>query len=96
MCVAWLHRAVLILFVLPWLDRSPVKSVRYKGPIFKIALALFTVSFVVLGWLGLQAPTAGKTLAAQIFTVIYFLFFLLMPIYSKMDKTKPEPARVTS
>ena len=88
--------AVLILFVLPWLDRSPVKSIRYKGPIFKIALALFTVSFVVLGWLGLEAPTEGKTLAARIFTIIYFLFFLLMPIYSKMDKTKPEPTRVTS
>ena len=87
--------AVAILFVLPWLDRSPVRSIRYRGPIYKFALAVFTVSFVVLGWLGLEAPSEGKTLAARIFTVLYFLFFLLMPFYTKMEKTKPEPQRVT-
>jgi ubiquinol-cytochrome c reductase cytochrome b subunit len=85
----------MILFFLPWLDRSPVKSVRYKGPLFKGALAIFAVTFVVLAWLGLQAASPTKTLLAQIFTVLYFAFFLLMPIYTKMDKTKPVPERVT-
>ncbi|MEE9493493.1 MAG: cytochrome bc complex cytochrome b subunit [Gammaproteobacteria bacterium] len=88
--------AVVILFFLPWLDRSPVKSIRYRGPIFKFMLASFVVAFVVLGYLGMQAPTEGRTLAAQIFTAIYFAFFLLMPIYSKIDSTKPVPDRVTS
>jgi ubiquinol-cytochrome c reductase cytochrome b subunit len=88
--------AILILFFLPWLDRSPVKSVRYKGPIFKTALGVFAVTFVVLAWLGLEAATPAKTLLAQIFTALYFAFFLLMPVYSKMEKTKPVPERVTS
>ncbi|GAB6042588.1 cytochrome b [Endothiovibrio diazotrophicus] len=87
--------SIVLMFFLPWLDRSPVKSIRYKGPLFKIAIAVFTVSFVVLGWLGMQPSTPTKTLMAQIFTVLYFLFFLLMPIYSKIDKTKPVPERVT-
>ena len=87
--------AVVILFFLPWLDRSPVKSIRYRGPIYKSMLAAFVVAFVVLGYLGTQAPTAGKTLAAQIGTAVYFAFFLLMPIYTKIDKTKPVPERVT-
>ena len=87
--------AILIMFFLPWLDRSPVKSIRYKGWISKIALALFAVSFVALAYLGLQPSTPIATLMAQIFTVFYFAFFLLMPIYSKMDKTKPVPERVT-
>jgi ubiquinol-cytochrome c reductase cytochrome b subunit len=88
--------AVVILFFLPWLDRSPVKSIRYRGPIYKIMLGAFVVAFVVLGYLGTQAPTAGKTLLAQIGTVVYFAFFLLMPIYTRIDKTKPVPERVTS
>ncbi len=87
--------AVLILFFLPWLDRSPVKSIRYRGPIYKTMLGAFVVSFFVLGWLGTQAPTDIKTLMAQIFTLIYFAFFLLMPIYTRIDKTKPVPDRVT-
>ena len=87
--------AVVIMFFLPWLDRSPVKSIRYRGPIYKIMLALFVVSFFVLGWLGTQAPTAEKTMMAQVFTIIYFAFFFLMPIYSKLDPTKPVPERVT-
>jgi ubiquinol-cytochrome c reductase cytochrome b subunit len=87
--------ALVILFFLPWLDRSPVKSIRYKGPIFKGAIAIFVVSFVVLGYLGTQPATPVATLLAQIFTVLYFLFFLLMPVYSKLDKTKPVPERVT-
>jgi ubiquinol-cytochrome c reductase cytochrome b subunit len=88
--------AILIFFVLPWLDRSPVKSIRYKGPIFKVALAIFAVSFVVLAWLGMQPASDLSTLLSQIFTVLYFAFFLLMPIYSSLDKTKPVPERVTA
>ncbi|AKH20900.1 cytochrome b [Sedimenticola thiotaurini] len=87
--------AIVVLFFLPWLDRSPVKSVRYKGPIVKGAIAMFVVVFVLLGWLGTQAATPLLTLLAQICTVLYFAFFLLMPIYSKLDKTKPVPERVT-
>ena len=87
--------AILILFFLPWLDRSPVKSIRYKGMLFKVAIAIFVVTFVMLAWLGMQAATPTKTLLAQIFTALYFAFFFLMPSYSKMDKTKPVPERVT-
>ncbi len=87
--------AIVVLFFLPWLDRSPVKSVRYRGPLFKIALAVFVISFVVLGYLGVQPSTPVKTLLAQIFTALYFAFFLLMPLYTKIDKTKPVPERVT-
>jgi ubiquinol-cytochrome c reductase cytochrome b subunit len=87
--------AVVILFFLPWLDRSPVKSIRYRGPIYKTMLGAFVVSFFVLGYLGTQAPTAGRTLLAQVGTIMYFAFFLLMPIYTKIDKTKPVPDRVT-
>ncbi len=88
--------AILIFFVLPWLDRSPVKSIRYKGTVFKVALAIFAVSFVVLAWLGMQPASDLSTLLSQIFTVLYFAFFLLMPIYSSLDKTKPVPERVTA
>ncbi|MCB1751716.1 MAG: cytochrome b N-terminal domain-containing protein [Gammaproteobacteria bacterium] len=87
--------AILLIFFLPWLDRSPVKSVRYKGLIFKVWLGIFVVAFVVLGWLGVQPATPVLTLLARICTFLYFAFFLLMPIYSKMDKTKPVPERVT-
>jgi len=86
--------SVVMFAFLPWLDRSPVKSIRYKGPIFKFALAMFVVSFIVLGFLGMKSPTPMYTLLAQIFTFIYFAFFILMPWYSKIDKTKPEPTRV--
>ena len=87
--------AVFIIFFLPWLDRSPVKSIRYKGAYTKVALTLFTVSYVMLTYLGLQHTTVLYTWLARVATVVYFLFFLLMPWYSRMDKTKPEPARVT-
>ena len=86
--------AVLIFFGLPWLDQSPVKSIRYKGWLVKGALALFVVAFVILGYLGTLTVTEGRTLMAQIFTLVYFAFFLLMPWYTRMDKTKPEPERV--
>ena len=87
--------AIVVIFFLPWLDRSPVKSVRYKGLIFKVWLGIFAVVFIVLGWLGVQPATPILTLLAQVCTFLYFAFFLLMPIYSKMDKTKPVPERVT-
>ncbi|MDP2793361.1 MAG: cytochrome b N-terminal domain-containing protein [Sulfurisoma sp.] len=86
---------VMIFFFLPWLDRSPAKSIRYRGPIFKTFLAVWVVSFFILGYLGVLAPTPGRTLVAQICSVIYFMFFLAMPIYTKLDKCQPEPDRVT-
>jgi len=87
--------SVVIIAFLPWLDRSPVKSIRYKGPIFKSALVVFVISFIILGYLGVLPPTPGRTLVSQICSVLYFAFFLLMPWYSKLDKCKPEPERVT-
>jgi len=87
--------AIAILFVLPWLDRCPVKSIRYRGTIYKVWLSIFVVSFVSLGYLGTQVPTPGKTIAAQLFSTLYFLFFLLMPIYTRFERTKPVPERVT-
>jgi ubiquinol-cytochrome c reductase cytochrome b subunit len=87
--------AVVLLFFLPWLDRSPVKSIRYKGPITKVAIALFVVAFVALQYLGMEAPNPTRTLFARIGTIIYYAFFLAMPWYSRIDSTKPEPERVT-
>ena len=87
--------SIVFLFFLPWLDRGKVKSIRYRGPIYKIMLALFIVSFIGLGYLGLLPATPVATIFAQVFSVIYFLFFLLMPWYTSIDKTKPEPERVT-
>ncbi len=96
---------VLVFFALPWIDRGKVRSIRYRGPYYKIALACFVVSFVILGWLGVQ-PTdfLGKfpgssvemaTVLARIFSVVYFAFFVLMPWYTAIDRELPEPERVT-
>jgi ubiquinol-cytochrome c reductase cytochrome b subunit len=93
--VVTMGAAVLILCALPWLDRSPVRSIRYKGPISKVALALFVVSFIGLGYLGLESVTPLYTLLARILTAVYFAFFLLMPWYSAIDRTRPVPERVT-
>jgi ubiquinol-cytochrome c reductase cytochrome b subunit len=87
--------STLIFFLLPWLDRSPVKSIRYKGGIFRTALAIFVITFVVLGYYGTQTVTTAGTLISQIFTLLYFAFFLLMPWYSRVDATRPPPARLT-
>jgi ubiquinol-cytochrome c reductase cytochrome b subunit len=87
--------AIAILFVLPWLDRSPVKSIRYKGMISKVMLVIFCVSFVILGYLGVVASSPERTVAAQICTALYFLYFFAMPFYTKMESTKPVPERVT-
>ena len=87
--------AVVAFVFLPWLDRSKVKSIRYRGWISKAFLFAFAVSFIALGYLGLQPATTAYTNAARVFAVIYFAFFFLMPWYSAIDKTKPVPERVT-
>ncbi|HJX58376.1 MAG TPA: cytochrome bc complex cytochrome b subunit [Thiobacillus sp.] len=87
--------SIVVLFFLPWLDRSKVKSIRYRGPIYKTALTLFVISFVGLGYLGMLPVTPLYTLLSQILTTVYLGFFLLMPWYSKIDKCKPVPERVT-
>ena len=87
--------SVMIFFALPWLDKSPVKSIRYRGPIYKWFLAAFVVSFIGLGILGILPATPLYTWIARGLSVVYFAFFFLMPWYTKIDKTKPEPERVT-
>ena len=99
--------SVVIMFLLPWLDRGAVKSIRYRGLLYKVVLAIFVVVFFVLGYLG-TVPTNvwgqfgswlggadRATVAARICTLVYFLFFVLMPLYTRIDKTRPEPERVT-
>ncbi|PIV88843.1 MAG: cytochrome b [Hydrogenophilales bacterium CG17_big_fil_post_rev_8_21_14_2_50_63_12] len=93
--VAAMGVAVLIFFALPWLDKSPVKSIRYRGPKFKIALTLFVIAFIGLGVLGILPASPLYTLIAQILSAVYFAFFLLMPWYTRNDSTKPVPERVT-
>lgn len=105
--VAAMGAATLILFFLPWLDRSPVKSIRYRGVLYKSALMIFVITFLLLGYLGTQ-PTnvwgqAGAwmgnvewaTVVARLGTLLYFAFFVLMPWYTRIDKVKPEPQRLT-
>ena len=86
--------SVLLPIFLPWLDRARVKSIRYRVWIYKTALSVFVVTFLTLGWLGTQPATPGYVLAAQVFSALYFAFFLLMPYYTVIDKTKPVPERV--
>jgi ubiquinol-cytochrome c reductase cytochrome b subunit len=93
--------AIAILFVLPWLDKSPVRSWRYKGMFSKILLPVFGIVFLILTWLGTQ-PASGMFLGlfsngtvAVVSTIFYFAFFLTMPIWTRMEKTKPVPERVT-
>ncbi|SDS08428.1 cytochrome bc complex cytochrome b subunit [Pseudomonas fuscovaginae UPB0736] len=95
MGVVAMGASIALLFVLPWLDRSPVKSMRYKGWLSRIWLVIFCVSFLILGWLGVMAPTPGRTLLSQVCTVLYFAYFILMPFYTRLEKTKPVPERVT-
>lgn len=93
--VVFMGLAIVVLFLLPWLDRSPVKSIRYKGWIAKVTLAIFTISFIRLGMLGIGEGTPEQLFESQIWTAVYFLYFLTLPILSRMDKTKPVPERVT-
>lgn len=88
--------AVLILFLVPWLDRSPVRSIRYRGLLSRLLLAIFVIAFVSLGWLGLQAGSETQTLMARIFTLYYFAFFIFMPIWTRIDAVKAVPERVTT
>ncbi len=92
--VVMMGAAVMILFFLPWLDHSPVKSVRYRPGWHKVVYAVFVVVFLILGWLGIEPVSAGKTLMAQIGTIYYFGFFLLMPWWSRLGEFKPVPERV--
>jgi ubiquinol-cytochrome c reductase cytochrome b subunit len=87
--------AIVLLFAMPWLDRCKVRSIRYRGLSFKLLLAMFVISFIILGWLGTQPATATLTLVAQIFTATYFLFFFILPYTSAREKTKPVPERVS-
>lgn len=93
--VVTMGAAIAILFVLPWLDRSPVKSIRYKGWLSKLFLAIFVVSFMTLGYLGMVPPSPVHNMWGSIMTVGYFSYFVLMPFYTRMEKTKPVPERVT-
>jgi len=86
--------SVLILFFLPWLDRSPVLSIRYRPTWHKWLYGVFVVNFFMLGYLGLAVPTALNTLIAQVGTLLYFAFFLLMPWWSRIGEFKPVPDRV--
>jgi ubiquinol-cytochrome c reductase cytochrome b subunit len=92
--VAVMGGAVLILFLLPWLDKSPVKSIRYRPGWHKILYGIFVVNFFVLGYLGVQPPTFWGTIIAQAGTVYYFLFFILMPFWTPVGSFGTVPARV--
>jgi ubiquinol-cytochrome c reductase cytochrome b subunit len=86
--------AIVVLFLLPWLDRCKVKSIRYRGLSWKIALTVFTVSFLALGFLGMQPVTPAYVFAARLFGILYFAFFIFMPLYTVRERTKPVPDRV--
>jgi ubiquinol-cytochrome c reductase cytochrome b subunit len=87
--------SIAVLFFVPWLDHSPVRSIRYRGPIYKVMLAIFVLSFISLGICGLKPPSGIYPTLAKVATVLYFAFFLLMPWYTKLDSVKPVPERVT-
>ena len=87
--------AIALMFVLPWLDKSPVRSIRYKGIWSKIAITGFVICFVGLGYLGVQPVSPLRSALAQIYAIGYFLFFLLMPVYTRYEKVKPPPKDLT-
>jgi ubiquinol-cytochrome c reductase cytochrome b subunit len=87
--------ANIILFGLPWLDRSPVKSIRYRPFLHKVMIALFAITFLILGYLGTQPGSTGQKMLAQALTVFYFGFFITMPFWSRLGTFKPVPERVT-
>ena len=95
MGVIMMGASVMILFFLPWLDRSPVKSIRYKGMWYKLLLGVFTVAFVRLGMLGMAEGTPAETWEMRFWTLVYFMFFVLLYFLSPGGKTKPVPDRVT-
>ncbi|CAG2148872.1 Cytochrome b/c1 [Ralstonia mannitolilytica] len=87
--------SVVIFFFLPWLDQSPVKSIRYRPGFHKTLLIIFVIAFAVLGYLGIQPPSPIGSIVSQIGTIVYFAFFLAMPIWSRIGTFKPVPERVT-
>ena len=87
--------SVVIFFFLPWLDQSPVKSIRYRPGFHKTLLIVFVIAFAVLGYLGIQPPSPIGSIISQIGTILYFAFFLAMPIWSQIGTFKPVPERVT-
>ncbi|NCF61219.1 MAG: cytochrome b [Gammaproteobacteria bacterium] len=87
--------SVVVLFFLPWLDRSPVKSIRYKGLWYKIMVGVFAVAFVRLGMLGMSEGTPAQTIEMRVWTFVYFAFFILLYFLSPGGKTKPLPERLT-
>jgi len=87
--------AIAILFVLPWLDRSPVRSIRYKGMFSRVAILMLAAVFILLGYLGVKAPTAARTVLTQICTVLYFSYFIGIYFWTRIESTKPEPDRIT-
>ncbi|WP_198970632.1 cytochrome b [Xylophilus sp. ASV27] len=87
--------SVIILFFLPWLDHSPVKSIRYRPGWHKYLYGIFVVNFVILAYLGVQPPSPLGERVSQVGTLFYFGFFLLMPWWSRMGEPKPVPDRVT-
>jgi ubiquinol-cytochrome c reductase cytochrome b subunit len=93
--VVLMGASVVILALMPWLDHSPARSIRYRPTWHKYVYILFGIAFVALGYLGVQPPTATRTLVSQICTFIYFGFFLLMPWWSRAGQFKPVPSRVT-
>jgi ubiquinol-cytochrome c reductase cytochrome b subunit len=95
MGVLLMGASVLILFFLPWLDRAPVKSIRYRGMQYKIMLGLFAVAFIRLGMLGMAEGTPSQTIEMRVWTFVYFAFFILLFFLSPREKTKPVPERVT-
>ncbi|MDX2426884.1 MAG: cytochrome bc complex cytochrome b subunit [Cycloclasticus sp.] len=86
--------AIIVLFLLPWLDRGVNKSIRYRGPVFKAAIIAFVISFIGLGYFGMQPVTTVGTWFSRFFTLVYFAFFLLMPFYSNIGQDKHVPERV--
>ncbi len=86
--------AIACLFVIPWLDRSPVRSIRYRGVWSKVALTVFVISFISLGYLGTIGLSKLNIILAQFFTLLYYAFFITMPFYTRYEKTKPVPDRV--
>jgi ubiquinol-cytochrome c reductase cytochrome b subunit len=87
--------SVMILFFVPWLDRSPVKSIRYRGWQYKFMLGLFATAFVRLGMLGMAEGTPAQTWEMRVWTLVYFAFFILLYFLSPKERTKPVPERVT-
>ncbi|MCE2679297.1 MAG: cytochrome bc complex cytochrome b subunit [Burkholderiales bacterium] len=92
--VIFMGAAVVILFFLPWLDKSEVKSIRYRPTLHKVIYTVFAIAFIILGYLGTQSPSPVGEVLSQVCTLIYFGFFLTMPVWSRLGEFKPVPDRV--